>query len=333
MKKRMIGLSVVIVTLALFVQPIWAGWNLLGNSMDVARDGIAGAANQGNIYAFGGNSTQTHAYYGTSYANQFSPSSGTWSNLTAMPTARQSCGAAVIGDYVYVIGGHITNTVSYNQRYNVLTNTWESKAPLTNARSGAGITSCNGKIYVIGGRAFGSVYSDIQTYDPNTNAWSTVSGGNMPFAGEPWSAVTLNNNIYVSGNYDGTNAVKDVWAYNPLTNAWDTSLPKMNVARLDHCLAAVDGRLYAIGGYNPSLGVLSSVESWAPGETSWKTEPSLNISRYQFGCGVIGNDIYAFGGNNGTGSLASIEVLTVPEPATLSLLVLGGLAFLRRRKA
>lgn len=45
-----------------------------------------------------------------------------------------------------------------------------------------------------------------------------------------------------------------------------------------------------------------------------------------------GQAIYVFGGNNASGNLDSTES-AVPEPATLSLLALGGLVLMRRRRA
>lgn len=36
----------------------------------------------------------------------FNPLSGDWKNLPSMETARSQMGVAIIGDYLYVIGGH-----------------------------------------------------------------------------------------------------------------------------------------------------------------------------------------------------------------------------------
>jgi len=59
---------------------------------------------------------------------------------------------------------------------------------------------------------------------------------------------------------------------------------------------------------------------------------SLNIARGYHGAAAIDRTIYAFGGIDGInpGSLASTET-AVPEPASMVLLALGGLAVLRRR--
>jgi hypothetical protein len=130
----------------------------------------------------------------------------------------------------------------------------------------------------------------------------------------------LGNKIYVlaGGHVD----LKKIWSYDPVSNVWDTSIPLMNAARSCPELQVVCGRIYAIGGSNSSsVDVLSSVESWEPGESSWRIEPPLNIARFQFASAVIGNKIYVFGGYNGS-SLASTEVLTISEPPILSLVLL-----------
>ncbi|GAH60593.1 unnamed protein product, partial [marine sediment metagenome] len=207
----------------------------------------------------------------------------------------------------YAVGGHVTNSRSENQRYNGTS--WESKASVY-ARSGPGVAAYDGKLYVFGGNHSSTILSRFDIYDPTADSWSY--GGEMPAVAEPWRATTLGDKIYVyaSGYVDS----KKLWCYDPIAHTWDTSIPLMNVPRDSAELQAVNGRVYAIGGTNSSDGILSSVESWAPGETSWTMEPSLNIARKTFASAAIGNHIYVFGGQNENGNLGSTEVLTICEP-------------------
>ena len=176
------------------------------------------------------------------------------------------------------------------------------------AVSGPGVAAFGGKIYAFGGNSYGSMQSLIDVYDPGTNAWS--SAGNMPTAGEPWRAVTLDDRIYIGTSTHMVSSNDEIWCYDPVTKTWDTDLPLLNEPRFGCELAVADGRIYAIGGLNVDF---HSVESWAPGEDSWRMEPSLNVGRSQFGSGAIGNDIYVFGDTEGSAFPGATEVLTICE--------------------
>ena len=283
-------------------------WVLLGGELNIPRNALTAEAVNDYLYAIGGIAPPYNVSDAQNAVSKYDPATDTWSLVASMPTARHSLSSAVIGNYIYAVGGHVSNSRSECERYNVLTDTWESLAPKPTAVSGPGIAAFNGKIYAFGGNRYGSMQSVIEVYDPGTNAWSSV--GNMPTAGEPWRAVTLGDRIYI-GTINVLPTHDQIWCYNPADGTWDTSLPKMNVRRFACELQVVKGRIYVVGGGNPS-GTLTSVESWAPGESSWRMEPSTNMARYQFGSGVIGNNIYVFGGNDSF-SLASTEVLTICE--------------------
>ena len=302
--------------------PHIAPWQLLSGELNVPRHALTGEAANGYLYAIGGVVRPSSPSDAQNAVSKYNPVSDSWSLVASMPTARHSLGSAVIGDYIYAVGGHVANSRSENQRYNVLTNTWESRTSKPTAVSGPGVAAFGGKVYTFGGNSYGSYQSVIEVYDPVANTWA--SPGNMPAAMEPSRATTLDNIIYVNNSGD----LKELWAYDPVAGTWATSLPLMNVQRSAYELQAADGRIYAIGGSNTSDGFLSSVESWAPGELSWTMEPSLNIPRSPASA-VIGNDIYVFGGYDGS-DIGSTEV--APEPATLSLLAIGGVAMLRRKR-
>ena len=273
-------------------------WVLLDGELVVPRHGFTAEALNGYVYVMGGGNSANP--YGTNYVSKYDPDTDSCILDLSMPTARHSLSSAVINGWIYAVGGHVINSRSENQRYNGTS--WESKASVY-ARSGPGVAACDGKLYVFGGNHYSTILSRFDIYNPATNTWSY--GGEMPAATEPWRAVTMSDKIYVlaGGHVD----IKKIWSYDPVADTWDTSIPLMNVGRGQCELQAVNGRIYAIGGYDGS-GVVSSVESWAPGEGSWRMEPSLNVARRHFASAVIGNNIYVFGGYDGS-DISSTEVL------------------------
>ena len=81
-----------------------------------------------------------------------------------------------------------------------------------------------------------------------------------------WPVVAaLNNKIYVTGGYDdGLQPMSRVDCYDPDTNT-RSQVANMNIARCDHSLVSLHGRLYAIGG---TLGV-DNDEVYDPDNNTW----------------------------------------------------------------
>ena len=276
-------------------------WELLDGELNIPRIALTGEALNGYLYAIGGTAPPHNVSDAQDAVSKYDPNSDSWTLDNSMFTARHSLSSAVIDGWIYAVGGHVSNSRSENERYNGTS--WESKASVY-ARSGPGVAAYDGELYVFGGNCYGTKLSRFDVYDPDTNSWRQE--GDMPAATEPWRATTLGDRIYVlaGGNIDP----KKVWCYNPVADTWDPNVPHMNVSRSQCELQAVRGRIYAIGG-NDGSGATASVESWTPGEASWRIEPSMNIARTQFASAVIGHDIYVFGGSGVGGALGSTEVL------------------------
>ena len=300
---------ILIIALALFIGTSSSfgayEWVLLDGELNIPRHALTGEALNGYVYAIGGIvSGGTAPSDSQNAVSRYDPATDSWTLVDSMPTARHSLSSAVIDGWIYAVGGHVVNSRSENQRYNGTS--WESRASVY-ARSSPGVAAYNGELYVFGGNHYATMLSRFDIYNPTTDTWRY--GGEIPVTGTPDGALTFDDNIYV---YDQTDS-GELWAYNPVADTWDTtSIPLMSVPHYCGEFQDVNGRIYAIGGVNGSS-FSSSVESWAPGEESWRMEPSLNIARSNFASAVIGNDIYIFGGYNG-GDLGSTEVLTLSEP-------------------
>lgn len=63
----------------------------------------------------------------------------------------------------------------------------------------------------------------------------------------------------------------------------------------------------------------------------WSTG-NLSQGRWGVGATSVGNYALFAGGNASTGCSKTVDIFTIPEPATLSLLALGGAAVAARRR-
>ena len=91
----------------------------------------------------------------------------------------------------------------------------------------------------------------------------------------------LEGKLYaVGGCDDGYNALSSVERYDPALDAWEAVAPMAEVRRA-HGVAALDGKLYAVGGYNGNDNddVLSSVERYDLGTNAWEAVAPMATAR------------------------------------------------------
>jgi N-acetylneuraminic acid mutarotase len=139
--------------------------------------------------------------------------------------------------------------------------------------------------------------------------------------------------IYISGGYDGGNYRADVaalWVYDPETAEWSELAP-MPAPRAAHAMAALDGRLYVMGGFvepeerAPELWIYDiETDRWVAG---FAPLPTL---REHLAAVALDGLIYVIGGRWGIDNLADLEAYD-PETDTWTALApmpspRGGLA-------
>src|SRR6266704_2268880 len=109
---------------------------------------------------------------------------GTWTELAPVPAPTEGMTVGGVGKVIITAyGASSTGSTNLTRLYDITTDSWSlgSPAPLP-ARSEAayGDTTHAGFLYVIGGGNSGGVLSDLQRYDPVTDAWTTLAS--MPTA-------------------------------------------------------------------------------------------------------------------------------------------------------
>ena len=80
-----------------------------------------------------------------------------------------------------------------------------------------------------------------------------------------------------------------------LAAAWITLAPVLT-PRQEVAVAAVNGKVYLIGGFGPGGSILSSVEEYDPATNTWRFIAPLPAGRHHTAAAVIGSSIYVVGG-------------------------------------
>lgn len=277
-----------------------------GNQKDVLL-------NDGRVLTTGGNQrTSTDPQLDT--VEFYSPTSGTWTAVTAtMSTRREHHSATLLNDgRVLIAGGGLSQPgigfvgVEFADVFDPNTETF---TPLTMAYEHSLHTAeklPDGRVLVIGG--FGSVAGDsdtandgalavVEVFDPNTDTFST--GASLGTARWIHASTTLSNgDVLVVGGATPT-AIASTEVYSATGGTW-SSAGNLSVARYGVGITRLPlGQVVVAGGYDGSA-QRAEVDVFSAG--SWSAGPSLGTARR--GPAVVslnnGRVLCAGGGSNPT---------------------------------
>jgi len=291
------------------------------------RAWLAGSAINNILFAIGGGICNTCAGFGGSEvrtAEGYDTTSGAWYTKGSLQTARFGLSATTVNGKIYALGGTSGNQsfpISTVEEYDPGTDLWSVKTNMPTPRWKVTSSTVNGTIYTIGGGATGNQCSPtgtVEAYDPIANAWTTTK---KPMSTARWGAASdvLNGQIYVAGGSQscpqGSVIVSfELEVYDPSADAWTSKMP-MPTARWDLAAAAVNGKLYAIGGWDAiNQTALDVVEEFDPGTNSWTTKSHMPTKRSGLTAVVINGKLYAFGGIDKFNRL--LTALDIYDPTT-----------------
>jgi N-acetylneuraminic acid mutarotase len=156
--------------------------------------------------------------------------------------------------------------------------------------------------------------NSVETYNPATNAWSTLA--NMPTARAFLCGAAVNGLFYAIGgaNTNSGQRLNANEAYNPAMNSWATMAfmptPRSNVA-----CGTINGMIYVVSGVDSSSAFVQIVEAYNTSTNTWTSVASIPIARGDFSVAVQDGILYAIGGSTASGYTASVEAY---NPATNS---------------
>jgi N-acetylneuraminic acid mutarotase len=90
--------------------PVANTWGAAGLRMTTARSAMGFATYGNRILIAGGEIVDRHMFAAIRAVEAYDPATNLWTELPIMPAARQGVSAAVVGDRLYVIGGHVQGT-------------------------------------------------------------------------------------------------------------------------------------------------------------------------------------------------------------------------------
>ncbi len=231
------------------------------------------------------------------------------SQFAELPFGITSFGAAIIGDELYVFGGHKGSAHSYSveeQSNSLLRLKLDKQGEWSEIATGPhlqglALVAHGNKLYRVGGFAAQNKegedhvlvsQSTASSYDPSTKTWKELPA--LPEARSSHDAAVIGDTLYVAGGWALAGKDESKWhdtAYSmDLTSdnpQWQ-ALPKPGFRRRALALAAHDGKLYAIGGMQEKGGPSTQVDIYDPASKKWTKGPELQGEPMEgFGCSAF----------------------------------------------
>ena len=219
-----------------------------------------------------------------------------------------SCGLAIIGKCLYLIGGYSTSNNHQDGRYlntlfefNLESKEWTQKTSMSENRCDGSTAVHQNKLYAFGGRGSGPAPGRLNTaevFDPETNEWTGIS--NMLHGRSDFASVIYEGCIFLMGGFDGNTWLNSIERYNPETDTWST-VGHLATQRSGASAVTLGDRIYVMGGYDGlSPSRLSSVECFTFGaglaNLTWHTVPDMIDCRSNFAACVEEEKIVVVGG-------------------------------------
>lgn len=226
--------------------------------------------------------------------------SQSWTVMADMPHQEKFCGAAVIDDVIYVVGGYDNagNISANTYAYHPATNTWETKAPMNHPRGEFVLVAIKGQLYAMGGYNYSGVINSVEQYNPFTDTWtdkapmitarSQFSGAYVQGSGSP--------KIYTTCGFPSSFTNLEV--YDITTDSWSTNTPMPYGVIQNNGATTMNGKLYVIGGKNYSSSTTyANTYVYTPSTDSWAAAPDMPVTRFGGPAVALNHKIYYLGGS------------------------------------
>ena len=270
------------------------------------------------IHIFGG--VSEHETLGN--VECYDPSSDTWvvDLIEPMRFRRSGVGVAVLHGLLFAIGGYLDGKRSTNavECYNPRLNKWFSVTPMLTKRMNLGVGTVsdlrddqtgatNSYIFSIGGYSGEAILGSAERYDMRTNRWEEIASMRTPRRNV--GVAVIESLLYAVGGSnrdDGTRSnLNSMERYHPDKDEWE-DMPPMHRCRGAASVTALNGCLYAVGGYDSGQW-LCEVERFDPHSSQWSVIAPMQYCRTGVAVTALNGEVYAIGGYNGTKTVDVVE--------------------------
>lgn len=206
---------------------------------------------------------------------------------------RRSMGLAFFSAFLVRSGSPVASQVSPIST----SASWGTSPPLPAPGSEFGAAVLDGTIYVAGGF---DVESRLFAYDSVASAWTERAA--LPERRHHAALAALDGYVYLAGGHDhGSQAVDTSWRYDPDVDAWEDIPPMPQGPRGALGLAALDGRIYAVGGSSMDLSGPATADCacFDPVMMEWSMIEPMPTAREHLAIGAASGLLVAIGGRNG----------------------------------
>jgi N-acetylneuraminic acid mutarotase len=231
-----------------------------------------------------------------------------WHTEPALPLARGEVAAATVGGEIAVVGGFLATGASSARVdvYSPTTARWRRLPDLPVTLNHALAAGGAGKVYVAGG--YGSSGRLRRAWMLDRGRWRALP--RLPYGLAAGGAAFLGGRLYlvagVAGPLDRSVLVRHMLVIDPARpDRW--RLAPAPTPREHLAVTVAMGRIYALGGRTAGYDTnLSLVESWRPGERTWRIEQPLPEARGGTGAAAVSNVIVSVGGEAPPGTISSV---------------------------
>ncbi len=248
-----------------------------------------------------------------------------WTKLANLPAGVAKFGVAALGGKIYVVGGY--DTRSTVMIYDIAGDAWSIGPALPRGTDNAAVLAAGDKLYAMGGEA----RTAFQVFDPTSGQWS--AGPTLPRIAFASAAAALDGRLHLVGGWNYSNSASASVAshsvFDIAKQRWDSAAP-LAVARNAAGAAAIDGRLYVVGGRSPGIRAsdqqsLAGLEIYTAATDQWLTAAAMPTARGSLAVVVLAGRAYALGGESTQGVVSNaVERF---DPATQSWSVLPAMPY------